>query len=588
MNEQTNKQNNLLLSLALFKKLYDEGMDIYEILSSFVKCELENQTVPFSLTNITSRVNKEYNFNIPQAIIQTSLKRLKKNGILKVGNGKYEVIQEIFPTKTKNDVNLAKQQKQSVLNKIKEYLDNKNIRYGDIEASLENYILNRSDSLNTHIDACIITNSTNKNFVNALNEIKYGLVLYEGISYGIENINPEKWNRKTIFLDTEILFYLGGYQGELFQRIANDFFSLIKITNKNKKVITLRFLKSTDKQIQDMFYVAESIISKKKQGKPNDVVNHILDSCKGGEASDIINKKTEFYHFLCSKGIKVYEYNIDYSDTNNHKYNLSNNQNGSFNDKDIIYKEQLSTVSILRGNNTFCHLDKINFLFVTQTQSTINFSVEYKKENGGFPLALRLFDITNQLWVKTNKGLSNDSLPATFDIRNKAKIALSHSLMKKVCEEHEKVIQNNQNIDENLIIDQVAELRRLAINPDNINEKNCGEIEDIIINPEEFNKYYEEKAFYKSDAEEKTHIISKQERELTEKNREIENLKKGDIDRKIKIKKVIKKILCYISVVGILIYHKKNIYKFLQSLLQHPIAQFIAWIATILTIYNVF
>lgn len=522
----TTQDNNLLLSLSVFKKLYDEDLDIYEIIVLFIKQEISSQITPFSLTEVTHTINDNYGFDIPQAVIKVSLNKIKKEGLLEQDHGNYKVISKITVNNIKEDSLLAKKQKQSVLDEIKKYLDNKDISYDDVEKSLENYILNKPDNITTHIDACIIKQSTSNEFITALNEIKYGLVLYQGITYGIENINPERWREKTIFLDTEILFYLGGYQGELFKRIANDFFSLVKIANKKKKIITLRFLESTKKQIDDMFYVSELIIKRQKAYEPNDVIRHILDNCKNGSASDVVNKKTEFYNFLSKVGIKLYKENIDYNNQKNQKFNLSND-NSSSDDKDKIRIEQLNIINILRSGSDADSLYQVNFLLVTRTNNTIKFSIEHKQENNGFPLALRLSDITNQLWIKTNKGLGNQKdLPATFDIRNKAKIALSRSLMKKVSEEHESIVKDSKNIDKNLIIDKVSELKKYELSPDDINEENCEKIESIIINPEELQKHYEEKSMYKHDVKDKAKIIIQKDIELSDKDNQIKNLEK--------------------------------------------------------------
>lgn len=557
MNKQADNTGNMLLSLAVFKKLYDAQKDIYEVISSFIKCELSMQTTPFSLVYITNKVNTEYNFDIPQAVIKTSLNKIKKKGFLKLKEKKYVIIKQITVPDVENDSILAKQQKQNVLNTIKQYLDAKSFLYKNIEKSLENYILNRYDEISTHIDACVIKNSNDKNFVDNLNEIKYGLVLYEGISYGMENINPENWNPKTIFLDTEILFYLAGYQGSLFEKMANDFLLLIETTNRKKEIIKLRFLESTKKQIERIFYTAEQIISRKKKYNSNELVKHILNLCHNGSSSDIVNKKIEFYNFLSQKRIKLYEENIDYNNEENTKYNLESGDL-DLDDKGLERQKQLSFVNILRGFKKFNTLDKVKYLFLTQTSETIEISMRHKKEerDPSFPLALKLFDLTNQLWIKTNQGLGKgkNKLPATFDIRNKAKIALSASLAKGVSEEYEKIYKQHekQEIDESVLIDKVAELRKIETSPDGINEENCEKIENIIINPESLNQYYEEKEFDKQQLEEQGNIIKNRDSKI--KTLEQDNLEEKEINKeyeskiktleqdKIKTKKIVKSV----------------------------------------------
>jgi hypothetical protein len=566
MNKQADNTGKMLLSLAVFKKLYDEQKDIYEVISSFIKCELSTQTTPFKLIDITKKVNTEYSFYIPQAVIKTSLNKIKKKGFLKFKDGEYVIIKKITVPDVENDSRLAEQQKQNVLNTIKQYLDAKNFPYKNIEKSLENYILNKHDEISIHIDACVIKNSNNKSFVDNLNEIKYGLVLYKGISYGMENINPENWNPKTIFLDTAILFYLAGYQGGLFEQMANDFLLLIETTNRKKEIIKLRFLESAEKQIDNIFYTAEQIISRKKNYHANELVKHILSSCHNGSSSDIAIKKIEFYSFLSQKKIKLYEENTK-----------SNLESGDLDldDKGLERQKQLSFINILRGSKKFNTLDKVDYLFLTQTHETIEISMRHRKEERGFPLALRLFDLTNQLWIKTNQGLGNDKLPATFDIRNKAKIALSASLAKGVFEEYEKIYKQHekQEIDENALIDKVAELRKIETSPDEINEENCEEIENIIINPESLNRYYEEKAFDKQQLEEKENIIKDQDSKIKtleqDNSEEKENIIK-EYESKIKIleqdktktqiffKKIVK-IVFFIFVATTLYYFSDNL-----------------------------
>lgn len=582
MSEQVN--NTFLLSLSVFKKLYDDDKDIYTIISSFIKCELSERTTPFSLFEITDKINEEYNFKIPQAVIKTSLNKIKLEGYIKLNNSEYEIIKSIESTVIKQDSEEAIKEKEYVLTKITEYLDDKSIVFNEIEQSLENYILNKQDKINTHIDACIIKNSCDEKFVNILNEIKYGLVLYEGISYGIENINPKKWNEKTIFLDTEILFYLEGYQGELFQQIADDFLSLINVTNDKKKIITLRFLKTTEKQIDNFFYIAESIIKKKQNYKPNEIVKYILGDCQNCSASDIINKKTDFYQSLSNKGIRIYEKIIDYDAEQNRKYNIESNEN-NVDDKELEHKKQLSFINILRGLQQFDTLNEVAYLFLTQTNNTINLSMQHKKQYKGFPLALRLFDLTNLLWIKTNQGLGNHSLPVTFDIRNKAKIALSSSLAKSISIEYDKIQNNNQNIDENTIIDQIAELRKIETNPDDITQENCEEIEGLIMDSEKFKQHYEEKNFYKESANKKQKIIQDRESEIEKYKIEINNLRQ---QRQVGKKKR-NKLVSLIILISVLLYFQNEILNTIPFIFFGKVIVYgISFLATISTIFVFF
>ncbi len=562
--KNTQKQN-LLLSLSVFKKLYDENKDIYEIIASFIKCELSNPSLcEFSLTEMTQKINEKYNFDIPQAIIKTSLNRIKKNDGLKVESGQYIKLKKFENVNIfDEDSNSAREEEKYILDVLKNDIENKELSYDDIQKSLESHFLNKSDThdIFPNINSCITKYPNDNKFINGLNEIKYGLILYEGISYGIENINPEKWNDKIIFLDTEILFYLGSYNGILFEKMANDFISLVGIVNKTRKIVTLKFSEDVKNDIEGIFHVAELIVARKEVYQPNDAIKTILDKCSS--SSDVISEKVDFYSLLSGLGIKKHEKQLQH-DEKNFEYNLECESN--LDDKAQQHLRQVSSVNILRKGNKYDTLEKVKYFLLTETRNTIDLSIE-NKEAGDFPLALSLFDLTNQLWIKTNKGLGNSELPSTFDIRNKAKIALSASLSKKASEEYDKVNADykNKNIDENTLIDKLGYLRGIDSNPDDINESNCEDIKNLIIDSGSMEKHYGEKALYKKESEDKSNIISEKDDKLQEmdeeksiykkesekkgfiireKDSEISKLKKQEEERKHRNKRIVKSLTC--------------------------------------------
>ena len=552
--ENTQKQN-LLLSFSVFKKLYDEKKDIYEIIASFIKYELSDPSLcEFSLTGMTQKINDKYNFDIPQAIIKTSLNRIKKSGGLKLENRKYIKIKTFENVTTiDKDSNSAREEKY-ILNVLKNGIENQELSDGDIQKSLECYILNKGDEHNIflNINSCIVKNSNDSKFINGLNEIKYGLVIYEGISYGIESINPKNWNNKIIFLDTEILFHLGSYNGILFKKIADDFMSLIAIVNKTKKIVTLKFSEDVKKDVDSLFRAAELIVKEEIRYQPNEVIKNILSNCSSGSGSDVISKKSDFYSLLSRLGIREYENQSQYEEKN-FKYNLEHESN--LDDKAQKHLKQVSSINVLRSGAKYSTLDKVKYLLLSETGGTINLSTK-NTAKGDFPLALSLFDLTNQLWIKTNKGLGNSELPSTFDIRNKAKIALSTSLSKKVSEEYDKVNADykSKNIEKNTFINKIADLRKIDSNPDDINKTNCEDITNLIINSDSMERHYEEKAMYKKESEDKSNIISEKDDKLKEKDDEISNLKKREEERKHRKKRIVKVYACILIVLLLLIF----------------------------------
>jgi hypothetical protein len=83
---QIKEDNRLLASLAVFRELYNAEKDVYGIISVFLTdiIKLEN-LYSFSLNEITNKLNSTFEFEIPDAVVRTSLNRLtfleKQHGV---------------------------------------------------------------------------------------------------------------------------------------------------------------------------------------------------------------------------------------------------------------------------------------------------------------------------------------------------------------------------------------------------------------------------------------------------------------------------------------------------------------------------
>jgi len=70
--------DKLLASYALFKGLFDKGKDIYGVIAEYLKKTVsEKGLYNFTLDEITQILNREYEFNIPNAVVKTSLNRIE-------------------------------------------------------------------------------------------------------------------------------------------------------------------------------------------------------------------------------------------------------------------------------------------------------------------------------------------------------------------------------------------------------------------------------------------------------------------------------------------------------------------------------
>ena len=124
---ETIEESKCLASLAVFRELYNSEKDIYGIISEFlVDLIISNSKHSFNLTEITNLLNQEYDFSIPEAVVRTSINRIKSINRI---DGIY-TLDNLSDLKSKN-VNVKKEQIQnsndiiieSLFNYIEKHLD---------------------------------------------------------------------------------------------------------------------------------------------------------------------------------------------------------------------------------------------------------------------------------------------------------------------------------------------------------------------------------------------------------------------------------------------------------------------------------
>jgi hypothetical protein len=114
------------------------------------------------------------------------------------------------------------------------------------------------------ISSFVLENSKSDEFVKQLNQTKEGLVLITGLRYTDDLAKIGSWkDNLTFYLDTEHLFNSEGYNGVLYKRIFDDFFSLINEINADSRnkggndIIRLKYFPDVENEVHGFFHVAE-------------------------------------------------------------------------------------------------------------------------------------------------------------------------------------------------------------------------------------------------------------------------------------------------------------------------------------------
>lgn len=535
--EEFIKASRCLASLAVFRELLDSQKDVYGIIAEFLReIIVSNAKHQFGLTEITNLLNDTYDFNILEAVAKTSLNRLeflektqhiytvqniadvKKQNLdekqSKIQQSNDEIIKRLFTfiEEEKNE-QLNKTEKEKIVNSFCSFLldDSYNQEYSE------------------YISIFIIKNKEDNDFTSKLNTIKEGVVLYSGIKYNNNLTDVGSWNTNlTIFVETEILFDLAGYNGEIYKTLFNDFFSLVKEINQKgqKKLIQLKYFPAIKEEMECFFRKAESIVNGKDIANPTKTaMTAILEGCH--TVSDIITKKTLFYQLLKTSGIQEDDYS-DYFFSKNHKYNIVDKELVDSISKSIGVKDItdclkfLNFVNIHRkelNNNNF---DNIGYILLSGNFKTIKVAWHEKvKSQGSVPLATTLDFLTNKFWFKLNKGFGKHNHPKSFDIITKAQIILSTQLNNSVSKQYEelKTEFKKGNLTEEQATAVIVELRKKAKRPEEINEYDTGFVLDSIRDGS-IKKLIQEQEHFKNRAQKQGEEIVKLKQDLFSKEQE--------------------------------------------------------------------
>ena len=459
---EKNVEHRYLAAMAVFRQMYDDRKEVYDIICAFISSYInETRKYTFVLSELVEEVNNYYNFNLPIAIIKSSLKRIL--GISKdeksTEKGVYVVDFDIFCSNF-HPANLTENEGKNddIFNMLIAYIEK---RKGELKqdekqilfTSFYDYILDKDshEKYSELISAFIVENSNNTNLTKQLTEITEGVIIYTGITADVDVTRLGSWNQElTIYLDTEIIFHLAGYNGLFYEQQAKDFINLVKEINHTKEYIHLRYFDNTQKEIDSFFYKAEEIVETHRLFDEKVAMKTIVNGCK--KRSDVAIKKTNFNLLLSQYSIKKDENNLYYDDEKNNKYNLIPSNST---EEEIDARQGITYINMLRKGINTPPLSKIKYILITGKGMILKKANDPSiRQSDDIPLATTLCYMTGTFWFKLNKGFGHKKQLTTFYVVNKAKMVLSAILTFNINNKYKEL--NQQYDDGKITIDQVA------------------------------------------------------------------------------------------------------------------------------------
>ena len=478
----------MMASLALFRKLYkNEEMDVLVLLGEFIKLIIKkNNLHSFTASEIKTRLFAEYNFSIPEYVVETALKKIcnKRNGTFSI---KTDIVLSYENT---NDIQKSND---DLIDKLIHYIEGKtHVELPALEReiliqSLCEFIIEDTTQLKyaDYISAFIIDYQSDVEVSKQLRRIKEGVILYTGIKYNDNVAELGGWKDDfTIYLEQEMLFHFIGYNGDLYKKLFYDFFELINEINKKAKkdLIKLRYFPEVESNINKFFSIAQRIADGKETLDPsNTAMGVIVNGCEDG--TDVITKKSEFYDFLKGKSILKSD-DIYISDKDNVQYNIYTSEKETelietINDYSSNIQQSLTFINYINVHrrNRFTSLERSKCILLTGNNTTLKVDSSFK-ENGYVPYATTLDFMTNRIWRKLNKGFGDNNYPKSFDVVTKAQIVLSSHVADSVSKEFEDLKQklSNGSITKEVAARTLIDLKTQVLKPEEINAENTNPV----------------------------------------------------------------------------------------------------------------
>lgn len=490
-------QVNKLASYATYRQLYNDGKkDTYFIISKFIEhIIVTNKLNSFDVEKMSLLLNENFGFYIPSYVIQSAIKRIefvsKKDGQFLVSREDISLDSEITQELEESDL-----KSRALMSRLIKYVKNKNREINEEKLTREFTSFLLDDSFNgdysSIISEFIIENNIDSDFLKNINQIKEGAVLFSGINY-TSDISKLTWkNSINLYVETEILFHLAGYNGIFFQRLANDMFQLINEMNQksNKRIISIRYYKEVSEDIDHFFGTAEEIV---KGNKIVDIGNVAMDEIVRdcSTPADVINKRAKFANILKQYSVSEAD-SLNYYSPEYHNFNIESQEivekYGLATENKEKYLKHLNYTNILRKkddiNSENLSLKESKHLVITEVGKILQMANDFNKENEDFnaPLAISMSSLTNRLWFDLNKGFGSEHMPSTFNILEKSRLVLSNILTQTVAKQYDKVKESYKNgeLSEDDLNENIIELRKKMMKPEDIDREQLNNIDDII------------------------------------------------------------------------------------------------------------
>ena len=519
-----NNITGVLASFSTLKSLNDSNnyQNSYQILSEFIGYIINTQNLyTFTAVEMKNQLSAVFGFDIPEAVVKTASKNLpaeRNNGVFVVDKERF--VYKSTLTDSKREAETANL---DIIYKLGKFIQEKRpddtINQEQITKALIAFLIddqNKHELYFDEISEFILKNESDHSMQNSLDAIREGSIIYIGINYNINETGSIKKNL-TLFLDTEVLFSLYGYNGEIFQKIAFDFIKQVQNANSKGKKIHLRYFHDVKREIDSFFNKAKDIVKGKSRLIDRAAMNAIVKNCKS--ESDVKIKQSDFFHVLQTTYGIIEDEKTDYYSDDLNQFNLESIEVSD--EQEAESWKFVSHINKLRKGQIFNDNTESEFLLITNTNNTIKASQEQSKKIKEekqleclCDYAVSMERITNILWYKLGYGFGKKDYPNNVSAILKARIVLAASITHSIGQIYNETLEEYKKgaITKDQVAARIITLRKKPLLPEDLEGETIDESMDF--SPGYISRYEEQAKMNKAQVEEKDQII----KEITEDN----------------------------------------------------------------------
>lgn len=488
-----NDQKKCMASLAVFKQLFNSGNDIFNIIAEFVKQEIISKGLTsFTEQEMHDMLLRENGFDVPQAVIHSAMKKIqflnrnKDSAIVSA-----DLTQDECST-VKKQMDDATELREQIAKKLIAFANKKRdlalTKEEEVELckSFYTYVVDDKAPVNYSELACsfILENEKDTDLQRHLNLIREGAISFIGLTYYNNSYGTVDSfdNDIYIYLETEILFHMAGYNGLTYQNLFEEFYNQVSEINKQhqvkngKKIIHLRYFNETLKEIDEYFNQAEMIVRRSQMTDPSKAAMHsILQDVS--EPSDIAEKRNEFNQLLKKYGIQHEDYSFDLSQGNG-SYCLD--YNTFTKDKDPLIAEKiysdltlLNWIYIKRNKRPIESIANIKAVLLTGNYHVMQLALDDRlHQPKEIALATTMDFLTTRFWFSLCRGLSKDCNLMSASVLTKARLALASLNCESINKAYQAIEKemSEGKYDKELMKSRIASLHRRFRFPENVED----------------------------------------------------------------------------------------------------------------------